>query len=81
MQAKYGRMIMCHMLADTVDELHLMADTIGVDRKWFQGDHYDVALVSRAKAVKNGAVEITMRQAVAVRRNFRLTVDFNSNTK
>jgi hypothetical protein len=58
-----------------------MADTIGVDRKWFQGDHYDVALVSRAKAVKNGAVEITMRQAVAVRRNFRLTVDFNSNTK
>jgi hypothetical protein len=69
------------MLADTVDELHLMADAIGVDRKWFQGDHYDVALVSRALAVKSGAVEITMRQAVVIRRKFRLTVDFNSNTK
>jgi hypothetical protein len=32
----YGRMIMCHMIADTAAELHEMADKIGVDRRWFQ---------------------------------------------
>ena len=32
----YKRMIMCHMVADTLEELHIMADAIGVKRKWFQ---------------------------------------------
>jgi len=28
--------IMCHMVADTLNELHLMADKIGMERRWFQ---------------------------------------------
>ena len=39
-------MKMCHMLADTLDELHAMADRIGVARRHFQTDssapHYDI---------------------------------------
>ena len=66
MRAPYGRLIMCHMLGDTDDELHAMADLIGVARKWHQGDHYDICLSKRAKAVTAGAVEITMRQAGAM---------------
>lgn len=66
MKADFGRMKMCHMIADTDDELHAMADTIGVQRKWFQqkpsGDHYDIAMSKRALAVRAGAVEITLRQ-------------------
>ena len=54
---------MCHMIADTEDELHAMADRIGVARRWYQGDHYDIALSKRAAAVAAGAVEITMREA------------------
>ena len=74
MQAKYGRMIMCHMVADTESELHAMADLIGVDRKWYQyphksrHPHYDIALSKRALAVANGAKEITMREAPAITR-------------
>ena len=68
MKAKFGRMIMCHMIADTDAELHAMAAKIGVARKWHQSpplhtSHYDIALSKRAEAVAAGAVEITWRQA------------------
>jgi hypothetical protein len=68
MKAKFGRMVMCHMLADTTDELLSMADKIGVARKWIQypgtpKEHFDIALSKRAKAIAAGAVEITWRRA------------------
>ena len=69
----YGRMIMCHMLADTVEELHDMADKIGVARKWYQGPpksstpHYDICKSKRALAVQFGAIECTREEIVAVR--------------
>jgi hypothetical protein len=66
MRAKYGRMIMCHMLADSPEELHAMADRIGVQRKWFQSrassPHYDIALSKRSLAVAHGAVEVIGRE-------------------
>ena len=70
MRARYGRMVMCHMIADTEEELHAMASKIGVARRWYQGDHYDICLAKRELAIKLGAVEVTMRQlgCMAMRR-------------
>lgn len=62
---RFRRMKMSHMMADTDDDLHAMADRIGVARKWFQGDHYDIAIVKRKLAVEYGAVEITLREMAA----------------
>lgn len=67
MRAAFGRMTMCHMVADSTEELLAMADTIGVQRKWLQDagtrrEHFDIALSKRALAVKAGAKEITMHQ-------------------
>lgn len=73
MRAPYGRMIMCHMISDSEAEMHEMADKIGVARKWYQGDHYDIALSKRALAVKNGAVVVTRRQLGLMLRNRRRT--------
>jgi hypothetical protein len=76
MRAPYGRLIMCHMIADTEAELHVMADQIGVARRWHQRDHYDICLSKRAAAVAAGAQEITHREcgvmAVHRRRTGRL---------
>lgn len=69
MRAPYGRMLMCHMDADTTEELLAMADRIGVARKWIQHagtwkEHFDIALSKRAMAVKFGAIETTQREMV-----------------
>lgn len=64
MEADFGNMVMCHMIADSSEELLAMADKIGVNRKWIQKpgtprEHFDICKTKRAKAVKNGAIEIT----------------------
>lgn len=64
-------MVMCHMMATDPNELHAMARRIGVSRRWFQEDHYDICLSKRKKAVEAGAVEITQRQMVGIRKTFR----------
>jgi hypothetical protein len=67
MKAPFGRMKMCHMIADSTEELLTMADRIGVARKWLQHpgtthEHFDIALSKRAQAVAQGAIEINRRE-------------------
>lgn len=71
MRAPFGNMVMCHMWADTLEELLAMVDRIGVQRKWIQGHpslsfgkhrsaswvHFDITLSKRALAVSAGAIE------------------------
>lgn len=77
MKAGYGRMVMCHMVADTEEELHEMADKIGVARKWYQyphksrHPHYDIALSKKALAIGFGAIAISSREAPAIARRCR----------
>ena len=72
---KFGRMIMCHMVADTLPELHSMAAQIGLARRWFQNKplhpHYDICKTKRALAVSAGAIEITQRETIDVLREWR----------
>ncbi|MBK3798668.1 DUF4031 domain-containing protein [Azospirillum brasilense] len=67
MKATFGRMKMCHLIADTTAELLAMVDRIGVQRKWIQHpdtpeEHFDIALGKRDAAIAAGAVPITWRQ-------------------
>ena len=59
---RYGRMKMSHLIADSETELHAMAKKIGVARRWYQGDHYDVCLSKRQMAIALGAKPITLRE-------------------
>ena len=73
MRAPLGRLIMCHMIADTDAELHEMVRLIGVSRTHHQGDHYDVCLGKKRLALAYGAVQITMRQCASMRLRRRVT--------
>lgn len=67
---QFGNMVMCHLWADTDEELLAMVDKIGVQRKWIQGHpslsfgkhrnaswvHFDIALSKKALAISAGAV-------------------------
>ncbi|MBY0259562.1 DUF4031 domain-containing protein [Methylobacterium sp.] len=67
----FGRMMMCHLWADSLDELLAMVDRIGVNRRWIQGHptlshgkhreaswvHFDISKGKRALAIHAGAIE------------------------
>jgi hypothetical protein len=62
-----------HLTADTHDELHAFAQSIGLRRAWFQGQckhgrcvpcphwHYDVTDTKRQEAIGAGAKPIDLR--------------------
>lgn len=82
--AKFGRMIMCHMMADSTEELLDMADKIGVQRKWIQSkgtakEHFDICLSAKKKALAVGAIEVGWREIVELGKRKVLHININSN--
>ena len=73
---RLGRMKMCHMIADSTEELLAMADRIGVARRWIQKagtphEHFDIAMSKRALAVEAGAKEVTTHELGQILRDRR----------
>lgn len=69
---RLGGMIMSHMLADTIEELHQMAAWLGIE-KHFQDKpgkpHYDLCKLKKRLAIKLGAIEVDDRQLVLLCKN------------
>ena len=54
-----------HLVSDeSYDELHAMAAQLGIPRRAFQGDHYDVPTEYRERAIELGAVPVTSRELI-----------------
>jgi len=55
-----------HLMADTLEELHAMAQQLGIPRRAFQnktsGAHYDVTTDLRDEAIRLGAIPISRHQ-------------------
>jgi hypothetical protein len=55
----------CHLVSDeSLAELHAFAAMVGIPRRGFQGDHYDVPEEHRDRVVAAGAQEVDSRQLV-----------------
>lgn len=71
----FGRMIMCHMVADSLEELHDMADKLGIARYHFQKGngkpHYDICKSKRILAIEYGAKSVDERTIIKVLVPFR----------
>ncbi|MFF4031993.1 DUF4031 domain-containing protein [Streptomyces sviceus] len=60
----HGRM-WSHLISDvSYDELHLFADELGVPRRAFERDHYDIPSHRYADVVAAGAKEVSSREVV-----------------
>lgn len=58
----HGR-LWSHLVSDTsVAELHAFADRLGVPRRGFEGDHYDVPQEQYDRLVAGGAVPVSGRE-------------------
>jgi hypothetical protein len=54
-----------HLVSDeTYEELHAFAARLGLPRRSFQGDHYDVPAEYRLRAIEMGAQTVPSRQLV-----------------
>ena len=54
-----------HLVSDsTLDELHEFAASVGIPRRAFQGDHYDVPQEQYSAIVSAGAVPTPSRELV-----------------
>ncbi|MEO1059356.1 MAG: DUF4031 domain-containing protein [Actinomycetota bacterium] len=55
----------CHLVSDSsYDELHDFAAGLGIPRRAFQGDHYDIPEEHRDEVVAAGAAEVESRELV-----------------
>ena len=65
----------CHLVADSLDELHAFAAKLGLRRSWFQSKthypHYDVTMAVRTRALALGAHNADRDQIVSCARLMR----------
>jgi hypothetical protein len=67
MRAPFSGMIMCHMTADSREELLAFALELGLKESWKQSwdshrFHFDISLSKRKLAIAQGAMEVTWKE-------------------
>lgn len=59
-QIQWRGKLWCHLVADSLEELHAFATRLGLRRSWFQAQaslpHYDVTTSVRERAIELGAL-------------------------
>tara|TARA_B100000700_G_scaffold230615_1_gene255042 strand:- start:14884 stop:15201 length:318 start_codon:yes stop_codon:yes gene_type:complete len=74
-KAKFKNYIMCHMIADSEEELHSFAIKLGLKTSWYQNKtkhkHYDISQSVKQKAIELGAMEVSAKTLVklSIRKN------------
>lgn len=80
----YGRMLMSHMVADGIQELHDAAVAVGMRATWYQPlsfPHFDVNASRRREAIARGAIVVDRRGIVEIKRRLRSCPAFLSEVR
>jgi len=66
----------CHLVAESLSELHAFAGRLGLQRSWFQDKasypHYDVTTEVRERALRQGALPGGKAQIIASAKLMRM---------
>lgn len=77
---EWNGMVLCHLIADDIYELHDLAMSIGLKVCWFQNKkhpHYDISLEKKQLAIKKGAIEISRKDAIRILKGQQPKVQLN----
>lgn len=73
----------CHLVADTLDELHDFAKTLGLKRSWYQHSasypHYDITISTREKALQLGAHPGCRKTIIGCAKNLKIEQSLINN--
>lgn len=77
-----GRMKMCHMIADTSEELEKIAKDIGLNINHIQykntpKEHFDICKSKREIAISLGAIEVSSKDLIIIIRRKRTQWNLN----
>ena len=68
-----------HLLADSLNELHKFAKSIGLKRKWFQpksSPHYDIWGIVKYRAIRAGAKLVRPKIIIEKAKKLRREIGF-----
>lgn len=69
----------CHLVADSLEELHEFAKRLGMQKGWFQQDasypHYDITVESRLLALQLGAIEGSRTQIITCAQKLKVQLN------
>ena len=70
----------CHMMADSLDELHHFAHQMGIDIRLFHRHasypHYDITLEMRILVIEHGAIDADRRTIIACGKRLKLQLGY-----
>ena len=77
----YRGMKMCHMLADSSNELLSFSEQIGLKKTWLQykntyKEHFDISEPYRKIAIEKGAIVVERRQIALILKTKKVTGKF-----
>ena len=76
----FNGQLWCHMMADSLDELHSFAAYIGVSSNWFHKDasypHYDITIQTKQNALCLGATAVDRKQIIECGKKLKQELDF-----
>ncbi len=66
----------CHLMADTLEELHNFAQQMNIDARLFHQNasypHYDITLEMRSMVIAHGAIDADRQTIIAVGKSLKV---------
>ena len=78
-RVQFKEKLWCHLMADTLEELHIFAQNMNIDARLFHRNasypHYDITLEMRMTVIAHGAIDADRRTIIACGKRLKLQLE------